>query len=67
MNQTIALGALTALVIVYLIILYGSKNSSKYRLPPRVPGIPIFGNALQVPPSQQGPWAKELAEKYGEM
>ncbi|PVH78054.1 cytochrome P450 [Cadophora sp. DSE1049] len=41
--------------------------SSKYKLPPRVPGVPIFGNALQVPPVQQGPWAKELAEKYGEM
>ncbi|PNS18823.1 3-hydroxyphenylacetate 6-hydroxylase [Sphaceloma murrayae] len=40
---------------------------SKYKLPPRVPGVPIFGNSFQVPPKQQGPWAKKLAEQYGEM
>ncbi|KAI1623907.1 cytochrome P450 [Exophiala viscosa] len=39
----------------------------KYKLPPRVPGIPFFGNTFQIPPTQQGPWAKDLAEKYGEM
>lgn len=38
-----------------------------YKLPPRVPGVPIFGNALQIPAVQQGPWAKALAEKHGEM
>lgn len=42
-------------------------RNSKYKLPPQVPGVPVFGNALQVPPSQQGQWAKELADKYGEM
>ena len=42
-------------------------SSSKYKLPPVVPGIPIFGNSFQVPATQQGPWAKELANKYGEM
>ena len=67
MNQIIVFLGLTAVVITYLVTLYGKKGSSKYRLPPLVPGIPIFGNALQVPPTQQGPWAKELAEKYGEM
>ncbi|KAF4555597.1 Cytochrome P450-like protein 29 [Elsinoe fawcettii] len=41
--------------------------NAKYKLPPRVPGVPIFGNSFQVPPKQQGPWAKQLAEKYGEM
>jgi hypothetical protein len=40
---------------------------SKYKLPVTVPGIPVFGNTFQIPPSQQGPWAKQLAEKYGEM
>ncbi|KAK3326931.1 cytochrome P450 [Cercophora scortea] len=39
----------------------------KYKLPPTVPGVPIFGNTFQIPALQQGPWAKELAEKYGEM
>lgn len=42
-------------------------KSKKYRLPPAVPGMPIFGNALQIPALQQGPWAKKLAEQYGEM
>lgn len=39
----------------------------RYRLPPKVPGVPVFGNSFQVPATQQGPWAKELADKYGEM
>ncbi|PSK59461.1 3-hydroxyphenylacetate 6-hydroxylase [Elsinoe australis] len=44
-----------------------ARRKSKYKLPPRVPGVPIFGNSFQVPPKQQGPWAKKLAEQYGEM
>ncbi|KAJ8178239.1 hypothetical protein LV157_007694 [Aspergillus fumigatus] len=43
------------------------KGNQKYKLPARVPGIPILGNSLQVPAVQQGPWAKDLAAKYGEM
>ena len=40
----------------------------KYKLPPRIAGaVPFFGHMFQVPPAQQGPWAKDLAEKYGEM
>lgn len=42
-------------------------QSSKYKLPPLVPGVPIFGNSFQIPPSQQGRWGKKLAETYGEM
>lgn len=42
-------------------------QKSKYNLPVRVPGVPIFGNTFQIPALQQGPWAKKLAEKYGEM
>jgi hypothetical protein len=42
-------------------------HTSKYKLPPRVPGLPIVGNTFQIPPIQQGPWAKQLAKKYGEM
>lgn len=38
-----------------------------FKLPPQVPGIPVFGNTFQIPALQQGPWAKKLAEKYGEM
>lgn len=40
----------------------------KYKLPPTVEGgVPFFGNTFQIPALQQGPWAKKLAEKYGEM
>ena len=44
-----------------------SVRKGKYKLPPLVPGAPLFGNTFQVPLIQQGPWAKKLAEKYGEM
>lgn len=67
MNQGIflwmAVGTLTALLAGY----FSHRSQKKYKLPPIVPGIPVMGNALQVPPSQQGQWAKSLAEKYGEM
>lgn len=43
------------------------QQRKKYKLPPLVPGVPIFGNSFQVPAKQQGPWAKVLAEKHGEM
>lgn len=57
------------LLILSVIGLYVRSylTSSKYKLPPVVPGIPIFGNSFQVPATQQGPWAKDLAKKYGEM
>ncbi|TVY54163.1 Cytochrome P450 monooxygenase patI [Lachnellula cervina] len=56
-------GLLTAVLARYL----ATRGRKKYKFPPLVPGIPIMGNALQVPPTQQGPWAKSLADKYGEM
>lgn len=43
------------------------QRKKRYKLPPVVPGVPVFGNSFQVPAKQQGPWAKQLAEKYGEM
>lgn len=42
-------------------------KARKYKLPPRVPGIPIFGNTFQLPPLKQGVWGIETAKKYGEM
>lgn len=56
-------GLLTAVVARYLT----TRGRKEYKLPPLVPGIPIMGNAFQVPATQQGRWAKSLAEKYGEM
>lgn len=44
-----------------------SRKSSEYRFPSQVPGLPVFGNTFQIPKTQQGPWAKDLAEKHGEM
>jgi hypothetical protein len=67
MNQTLLLLVLAGAATVYVYQLYIRTTKTGYKLPPLVPGIPIFGNALQVPSTQQGPWAKELAEKYGEM
>ncbi|KAF8855770.1 cytochrome P450 [Acephala macrosclerotiorum] len=43
---------------------YGGK---KYKLPPRLPGLPIVGNTFQIPPFQGGLWASEQAKKMGEM
>ena len=39
----------------------------KYKLPPGPTGIPFFGNMFQMPPYHQGPWAKDMTERYGEM
>ncbi|KAK5558115.1 hypothetical protein LTR46_003364 [Exophiala xenobiotica] len=60
------LGAALALFVSQQLIV-GIIWNRKYKLPPRVPGIPFFGNTFQIPASQQGPWAKALAEKFGEM
>lgn len=60
--------AFGALIVYAILNFVKSKNhASKYKLPPLVPGVPLFGNTFQIPLVQQGPWAKELAEKYGEM
>lgn len=57
-------------VIALLLVQYAYTTfrwHKKYKLPPHVPGVPIFGNTFQIPAIQQGPWGKKLAEKYGEM
>ncbi|OBT82018.1 hypothetical protein VE02_09812 [Pseudogymnoascus sp. 03VT05] len=62
--------SLLAAVALYLVqnVVREKIRMSKYKLPPRIPGgLPLIGNTFQMPPTQQGPWAKDLAEKYGEM
>ncbi|KAL1896135.1 hypothetical protein Sste5346_004877 [Sporothrix stenoceras] len=61
--------AITTLVIALLgtWLFRRVQYKRKYKLPAKVPGIPLFGNTFQIPLIQQGPWAKKLAEKYGEM
>lgn len=39
----------------------------KYRFPNLVPGLPIVGNALQMPSIDQGPYLYQLSKKYGEL
>jgi hypothetical protein len=61
-----AVAALGLYIVQYII--RERIRLSKYKLPPRIPGgLPLIGNTFQMPPKQQGPWAKELADKYGEM
>lgn len=66
-----SLGVITALTTVALLIVANFvqrvRFNQKYKLPVEIPGIPFFGNSFQLPPTQQGPWAKTMAEKYGEM
>ncbi|KAH8587938.1 cytochrome P450 [Bisporella sp. PMI_857] len=59
--------AVAVLVLGLVKVIDDYTRGSKYKLPLQVPGVPFFGNALQIPPSQQGPWPKELDDKYGEM
>jgi hypothetical protein len=58
------------ITLLFLIVttLYNKHKWNKtYKLPPGPKGLPYFGNMFQIPSYHQGPWAKQLAEKYGEM
>lgn len=62
----------SAIIMVLVLVLLHRTASNylynkKYKLPPRIPGIPLFGNTFQLPPTQQGLWGIEQARKYGEM
>ncbi|SPO07785.1 probable cytochrome P450 [Cephalotrichum gorgonifer] len=68
MSPEVALASVSGLALVLgLWLLREYQYGKKYRLPPQVPGVPLFGNSFQIPALQQGPWAKDLAAKYGEM
>lgn len=62
-----ALALLGVVVLLAAWRLTESAKARKYKLPPRIPGIPIFGNTFQLPPLKQGVWGIEMAKKYGEM
>jgi len=64
-TRELLIGLLALLLCTALLLPF--RKRQKYKLPPRIPGVPIFGNSFQVPAIQQGPWAQKLAEKYGEM
>lgn len=66
----LALFTCTTGLVLALALRYSYNQISfkrKYKLPPRVPGIPFFGNTFQIPRYNAGAWAKGLAAKYGEM
>ncbi|OIW34931.1 cytochrome P450 [Coniochaeta ligniaria NRRL 30616] len=66
-QQLILAVSTIAILLVARWLSQSIRRRKTYKLPPQVPGIPIFGNTFQVPALQQGPWAKKLAEKYGEI
>lgn len=43
------------------------RFGKNYKLPVKIPGIPILGNTLQIPALHQGVWGRAMAQKYGEM
>jgi hypothetical protein len=60
-----------ALLIAAIVYIYNERQkASKYKLPPLVEGgVPILGNALQMPAAghEAGEVTRQWAEKYGEM
>lgn len=58
-------GCLLVLLVIKQLIAR-RKFNRKYKLPPVVPGLPILGNALNMP-FPGGMWGVEMAKKYGEM
>src|SRR5271156_6101991 len=64
----IAIGAVAITVLLkYVFSPAKDKNGVPYRLPPGPPGLPIIGNAFQIPPGDATPVLTKLAAKYGEM
>lgn len=66
-HPALAISLSWAAIIIAIWMMKENARAAKYRLPPRVPGIPIFGNTFQLPPLKQGLWGVETAKKYGEM
>jgi hypothetical protein len=71
MASHLLLSSIGAIVIAYVVYYINNLRwNSKYKLPPLVEGgVPLFGNALQLPPigHEAGVVTKQWAEKYGEM
>ena len=66
-HPVFALVALSAIILLATWRLKEHAKARKYKHPPQIPGIPIFGNTFQLPPLKQGVWAIEMVQKYGEM
>lgn len=61
------MAVVSAVIFVAAWTMKEKAKARKYRLPPRIPGVPVFGNTFQLPPLKQGQWGIEMAKKYGEM
>ncbi|KAE8446356.1 hypothetical protein EG329_012105 [Mollisiaceae sp. DMI_Dod_QoI] len=59
--------ATIVLLIILQKVVVSYVGAKKYKLPPRVPGLPVVGNTFQIPPGEGGIWGSEQAKKYGEM
>ncbi|KAH0846045.1 hypothetical protein FOPE_11433 [Fonsecaea pedrosoi] len=66
-HPVFGIALLGTLVLVATWRLNEHVKARKYRFPPRIPGVPIFGNTFQLPPLKQGLWGMEMAKRYGEM
>lgn len=66
-NISFSLSLLVLVVIAILHQLFSNYRwNKKYKLPPRVPGWPIVGNALDIP-FPGGMWGVKMAKIYGDM
>ncbi|KAF2647056.1 cytochrome P450 [Lophiostoma macrostomum CBS 122681] len=68
-SPQVILFAVSPIIVLFMtrLLWHRVQHNRKYKLPPQIPGLPIFGNSFQIPALQQGPWAKDLADKYGEI
>ena len=68
LSSTVWLASLTALVAwaVYQFV-ENRKYNQRYKFPAEIPGLPLIGNALQIPKIGAGPHMRMLASEHGEM
>jgi hypothetical protein len=70
-GQSLTLPVVSALLLLWLLyrtILF-FRFHHKYNFPNLVPGVPLFGNMLQIPTdtAERRLYLHKLAKKYGEM
>lgn len=70
-DQSLALPVGSALLLLWLLyrtVLY-FRFHHKYNFPNLVPGVPLFGNMLQIPTdtAERRIYLHKLAEKYGKL
>jgi len=61
------LAVLVVIALVVRLLVQKIAFDRKYRFPAKIPGVPFFGNAFQMPPVAQGPYLKKIAAEKGEM